>query len=597
MATVTSQLTRIHDVEGSLTLTSIGGGAGGGVNSEIVIQGAQSAGRKQSNATDHGFWLAVTSRDISGTGVHVGVWINHIHYTVLTKLAARLGSTTANYHEHNFPLAQYPALGGWVRMWINVGRTPDAQAGTFDKTGLTQVAVLASLPAVSGNAPNIIMDAADFTTGGLLLTGTAGVFQDFVTADEGNSTNKYGVVATNAGVIFCLARLTLGSASSLVFSDSGFVVVFPNQSTAATTFMGVTIDLQHASTNVEWLNGVLRSAGAVRGDLVVTGTSGTFAVTDSTLANLRVVTLTSACTLNGCLITGCGVITAPGASVLNSAVSGYEGATNSSSLVWNVNTDPDGKLDGTSFTKGVAATHAIEFGTSSPTSITLRDVTFTGFNGADGANDSTLHFADRGSDVTWTVNVIGGTTPSYKKARSGDTVVIVANPVTATVNCKTVAGANILGVRVLLHAADATGPFPFEASVTIANSGTTATVTHNGHGLVTNDKVLIKGASNWQNNGVFAITVTGTNTYAYTLPEAVSSPTGTITSTFVVLKGETDANGNITMSRVFPADQPVTGRARKTVQPDGPFYKTAVITGTVSASTGFSATALMLLDV
>src|SRR3990167_800763 len=311
MATVdATAITRIHDVEGSLTLTSIGGGAGGGANTEIFIQGNQSAGRKQSNTTDHGFWLTVTSADISGAGVHTGIWINHIHYAVVTKLQPLLGSTTANWHGHTFPISTYPAAGGWVRIWIDVSRTPEETAGTFSKAGLTQVGIRASLPAVGGNAPNLIMDASDFTTTGLLLTGTAGVFQDFLTADEGNGTNKYGVVLSNAGVIFCLARLTLGSASSLAFDDSNFVIVFPQQGTVASTFMGITVDLQHASTDIAWSSGVVRSAGTVKGDLIVTGTSGAFSITNSTLAALRIITLTSACALDGCLISGCGQVAA-----------------------------------------------------------------------------------------------------------------------------------------------------------------------------------------------------------------------------------------------------------------------------------------------
>src|SRR3990167_8293449 len=318
MATVSAAaITRIHDVEGSLTLTSIGGGAGGGANTEIFIQGAQSAGRKQANVSDHGFWLTVGSQNVSGAGVHVGVWINHIHYAVLTLLRVRLGSTigsatAGNWDGHNFPLTQYPKTGGWVRHWIDVSRTPEAQgdSGGLVKTALIGVAAVASLPAVGGNAPNIILDAHDFTTTGLLLTGTAGVFQDFLTSDEGNGTNKYGVVLSNAGGIFCLARLTLGSASSLAFDDSNFVIVFPQQGTVASTFMGITVDLQHASTDIAWSSGVVRSAGTVKGDLIVTGTSGAFSITNSTLAALRIITLTSACALDGCLISGCGQVAA-----------------------------------------------------------------------------------------------------------------------------------------------------------------------------------------------------------------------------------------------------------------------------------------------
>jgi hypothetical protein len=280
-----------------------------------------------------------------------------------------------------------------------------------------------------------------------------------------------------------------------------------------------------------------------------------------------------------------------GAIFTKNAVTGSTVATDTSAVIWNNSNNPDTFLDGTSISKGTNAHHAIEFGTATPTTMTLRNVTFTGFNAANGANDSTLHIKHTSGTVT--INVVGGTTPSYRS--DGATVSIVANPVSTTVNCKTTGGANLPNVRVILQA-DAGGPFPSDVTVTIANSGTTATVTHASHGLATNDKVLINGASHWQNNGVFSITVTGAGTYTYTLPaDPGSSPTGTIKSTFIVLEGLTDdPSGNITMSRVFPSNQPVSGRARKSSS--SPLYKTSTITGTVSSSSGFSTTAIMILD-
>jgi hypothetical protein len=73
-----------------------------------------------------------------------------------------------------------------------------------------------------------------------------------------------------------------------------------------------------------------------------------------------------------------------------------------------------------------------------------------------------------------------------------------------------------------------------------------------------------------------------------------ASPTGTITSTFVVLNGTTDVNGEITMSRVYPTDQPFTGWARKSTS--APYYKTGLVSGTVDSANGATVTALMISD-
>lgn len=61
------------------------------------------------------------------------------------------------------------------------------------------------------------------------------------------------------------------------------------------------------------------------------------------------------------------------------------------------------------------------------------------------------------------------------------------------------------------------------ASVTIASSTVTATVTETAHGRTTGSNVKISGATESEYNGVFAITVTGVDTYTYTM---LADPTG-----------------------------------------------------------------------
>ena len=118
-------------------------------------------------------------------------------------------------------------------------------------------------------------------------------------------------------------------------------------------------------------------------------------------------------------------------------------------------------------------------------------------------------------DTSGTVDltVINGATPSY--TTYGATVNVIAGAVTTSLLVTDTAGTPIQSAQVMVAAS--AGPLPYNATVTIANSGTTATVTHTSHGMSTGDKVRIKGASHYQNNGVFTITVTGANTYTYNL--------------------------------------------------------------------------------
>jgi hypothetical protein len=199
------------------------------------------------------------------------------------------------------------------------------------------------------------------------------------------------------------------------------------------------------------------------------------------------------------------------------------------------------------------------------------------------------------SGAAVTINFSGsGTAPTIRNS-DGSSTTVVTGIVTVQVLATTADGTAISGARVFLRASDGTGPFPFEESVTIANSGTTATVTHNSHGMATDDKVEINGASHWQNNGPFQITVTDANTYTYTMPsDPGSSPTGTITSTFVALEGTTNGSGILSTTRSYATDQPVTGSVRKSTS--SPYYKTAPLNGTVDSADGFNGVGVLVLD-
>jgi len=165
---------------------------------------------------------------------------------------------------------------------------------------------------------------------------------------------------------------------------------------------------------------------------------------------------------------------------------------------------------------------------------------------------------------------------------------------TITVATQLIDGTAVTGAQVLVTT-NTGATLPYQASVTIANSSTTATVTHTSHGLITGDKVLIKGASLPENNGVFVITKTDTNTYTYTMGSAPgSNPTGAIISTFVFIYGATDGSGIISATRELNSNQPIIGRARKSTS--SPYYKSAPISGTASSSADTFLTALMVSD-
>ena len=463
MATVdSSQIIRITNSDGGTWINVPSGGGAPGANTEVFLQGVASVGKRLSNVTDTGFAFDGGS-GVNFTGRHVGVWVFFLHYAAMTALKGILVTDASNYGRFNVfdtTTNKYPALGGWVRLWINADLAPSSQVGTFNKESVRYFGIQLSVPAVgSGNAANVFIDAIDYTTGGLILTGTSGVFQDFVTADE-NTSNKYGIIISNAGVIYCFGRLILGTATSLVFNDSNFVVVFPNQPTVASNFMGISVDLSHTNTDIVWEKGVIRSAGAVKGDLIVTGTSGSFSITNSSLSGLRLITLTSKPVLTGCLISSSGLINASGASLLGCTI--IE-STSSPALLWDVNVNTNSKLDGTQFISAGSG-HAIELGTNCPSEITLTDVTFSNY-GANATADAAI-FNNSGKAIT--INISGGTSPTVLNGSGASTVVNDAVTLTIAANI------SLSGAEVRIYDLNASGNnLGTELDGVESNSGTT----------------------------------------------------------------------------------------------------------------------------
>lgn len=185
-----------------------------------------------------------------------------------------------------------------------------------------------------------------------------------------------------------------------------------------------------------------------------------------------------------------------------------------------------------------------------------------------------------GGAVTLTIGG-GGDAPSVRNIGASTTTLVIS-PVTLTIKAAdAVTGADLQNCRVLVTPSNGTGPLDFEESVTIATSGTTATVTKTTHGYATNDIIQIRGANESELNCVATITVTGASTFTYTIVSiGGASGTGSITATQVIISGLTDVNGEISKSLALASDQPIEGNVR--LSSASPFYKTGIIiSGTI----------------
>jgi len=230
-------------------------------------------------------------------------------------------------------------------------------------------------------------------------------------------------------------------------------------------------------------------------------------------------------------------------------------------------------------------------------SYTFDTFTYSGYASIDGSTGTEAVFNDSGGAVTITIS--GGDIPSVRNG-VGATTVVIAGAVTTLFHIQDSTGLSIENARVHVRASDGTGPQPFEESVTIISAGSpvVATVSHATHGLSSGNKVLISGASPQEYNGVHTITLTGGSPLGgYTYPVFNSSPqtpTGTITSTGVIIDGLTDVSGNISDTRTFASNQPIEGNVRKSTI--APYYKSSNIINTINNTGGLSSTITMILD-
>lgn len=318
------------------------------------------------------------------------------------------------------------------------------------------------------------------------------------------------------------------------------------------------------------------------------------------------ITLNKAITITGLTINDYSTIDASSLTLTNSIIKGVPASndsvtTNSTSTFTNCNinvstvtsgnrwlsTATPNKFSGCTFTGGGG--HALRI--TAAGSYVLDGNVWTSF-GADGTNGAAI-YNDSGGSVTLTIT--NGSAPTVRNGAGATTTVIVGQVDTTITVVDITTGSPVSGARVLVTASNGTGTMPFQKSTTITRSGATATATCTSHGLVDGKKVLIKGADQQEYNGVFTVTVTGTNTFTYTVSGTPATPaTGTIVSTGVVIDGTTNGSGIITDTRTHALDQPITGRVRKAT--GGTLYKTGAISGTINKTTGFATTVQLIPD-
>ena len=241
-----------------------------------------------------------------------------------------------------------------------------------------------------------------------------------------NQNRRWGLFQDVGGSFLHQGLFVMGYSAACYFVGTNQAITIPDTLFVGSAFHGY--EVRNASSYVKWEAISIRALSSIAKGTFTVIDDATVLLTSCSFTNMGIFTLLPNTTADGCTWRGCGQIISGGATLIRSQISGYEGAADSSALVWNVNDSGAGKLDNMTFKKGTASTHAIEFGTTAPTTINLSGITFSGYNASNGQTDSAIYIARTSGTVT--INCAGVTgTVSYKSAGA---TVIISNAVTIT---------------------------------------------------------------------------------------------------------------------------------------------------------------------
>jgi len=390
---------------------------------------------------------------------------------------------------------------------------------------------------------------------------------------------QVGIVNWGDSTTACYSRQTGGTtvfADTLGFTHADFTQVL----------------FDHGSSDIQWTGRTFTALGtANRGLFISNATRNPPVILTSCIFNdTNTFVAESNTDLLACTFNSTNEVTVKGGSIVGSRFLTPTVAADSYAVLYNEAADPDGEFDNTEFTQGTASHHAIEFGTTAPTTMTLRGIDFSGFSGTSTA--AALNFLRTTGSTT--VNLIGCTGTITAQVTGSHTVAFVTDPVTTAVHVQNInTGADLVGARVFLLATTV-GPLPWEVTVTIDRTGSTAEVLHTGHGLATNQWVKIEGAVQEEYNGGKQITRVDDDNYTYAVTGTPTAPaTGTIDATAIIIFGVTDSSGDITDQRSYASVQEFDGWVRKS---SDPYYKTSPLSGTIDSADGLPITVGMIPD-
>lgn len=528
------------------------------------------------------FWMMTTTlkelNPESGGGIQVvlGDGTNTGYYTVG-------GSDT------------YP--GGWWNLVLDCDRSPDSGSQPT-LTAITYIGIRFNHTGTAKNTQNTWIDHLYVGDGLIAYGDDSGGYFDFddILAVDDNPSYAWGMIKKIGGVFFVVGSLTFGDgsgSSGCKFQAKSDVLVFENRPVASDLY-GLEI-VDNGTGTTEFILGDKVGGKGVQGCIVrvqniaQTAKFWIDAQTDSDVDNFKLYgsvflgagavdfcASSSNAEVIGCTFEQCGQVDPSSCDVRDTYFINTSDAD--AALLWNESIDIN-----TCYFIANTAGAGIEMPSAVGTPYAYDALMFYG-NNYDVYNSS-------GSAIS--INKNNGSNPtSYE----GSTVTFLGVSVNTVITCRDVKTfALVENARVLLEAADGSGDLHYQVPVSISRSGTTATVTHNSHGLQTGAWVHVTGCNEKDYNIAAQITYIDSNSYSYQVANDPPTPaTGSPIVTGVIFNHLTSALGKVTDTRSWAVNQAVIGRARRSTT--SPLYQNQPISETIDKDNGLAVTVYLIPD-
>ena len=341
-----------------------------------------------------------------------------------------LGNGLGVFNAYNISGSDFiPApKGGWANYAINPAAvTADDVVGGGGTSPYTTVGMgVGALQQARGN-PNACNAVRHGRCEAIFTGGEVANYATFTgfSVQDAVSTNKWSLLDPVEGGIKWQGLMSIGTAGTVVdFRDANVNVNIANTIAVSAAFNR--IEVNNAGSNVEWTAIQVSALGTVSKGQFEVIDNATVAKTNCSFTDMDTFIYLSNTTLTNTTFRRCSTITQGGATISGCT---FDESSNAINLI---STDSTFNLvTGNTFNSNGTG-HAVNLGTVTATTTVSWNNTDTGYAGTNGATGNETILVSVDSGQTLTINVAGGTTPTYYNTGLG-TVTVIAGA-TLTIN-------------------------------------------------------------------------------------------------------------------------------------------------------------------